>query len=283
MSSIHDTMDYGYDPTVPEPVPISAPRRPAMAPPSTLTVDPQFLPPVGKQTTPSCFVWSSTYGCATFAAAQAGNYQPTGANDQASPGYTYVKVLEMVDTPSGTCTGGQIVKCFDYLKQQGGTPTMATAGTPVGCGAVWDQYGTNTLPPDGRFAVECWSQVQVTGPDGIAYVRAVISLGIPLVYGTRLSTDFSSYKGTPSPYVGNGKIAKLPSGKPVGHCMVIIGYDDNAGGEGVGAVLIQNSFGTEWGTTWNGSGGFVWMAYETFQTLAQGGALYITDMAGIGG
>ncbi len=63
------------------------------------------------------------------------------------------------------------------------------------------------------------------------------------------------------------------TGKPAGHCMVIIGYDDS-----IGAVLIQNSFGTGWGGTVNGSGGYVWMAYDTFEKTAQGTALYITSI-----
>ena len=72
--------------------------------------------------------------------------------------------------------------------------------------------------------------------------RTVISQGYPLAYGTRLYTDFAKYDGTPSPYVGNGIIAKRSNGKPVGHCMMIIGYDDKRQ-----AVYIQNSFGSGMG------------------------------------
>ena len=45
-----------------------------------------------------------------------------------------------------------------------------------------------------------------------------------------------------------------------------------------GAVLIQNSFGPTWGSQWNGNGGYIWMAYSTFQTMAEGGGSYITLM-----
>jgi C1A family cysteine protease len=65
--------------------------------------------------------------------------------------------------------------------------------------------------------------------------------------------------------VGNGQIAYGQNGKPVGHCMLIIGYDDTRQ-----ALLIQNSQGTAWG-----SSGYVWMAYATFQALAQGQAIYV--------
>ena len=47
--------------------------------------------------------------------------------------------------------------------------------------------------------------------------------------------------------------------------MLIIGYDDTQQ-----ALLIQNSQGTAWGISGN-----VWMAYATFQALAQGQAFYV--------
>jgi hypothetical protein len=63
----------------------------------------------------------------------------------------------------------------------------------------------------------------------------------------------------------------------VGHCMMIIGYDNSLGPNG--SILIQNSFGTTWGSQWNGSGGYVWMDCSTFQATMQGTGIYITQMA----
>ena len=67
------------------------------------------------------------------------------------------------------------------------------------------------------------------GTQGLNTVRNFIAQGYALAYGTWLYTDFASYNGTPSPYVGNGIIAKKPNGQDVGHCMMIIGYDDTRG------------------------------------------------------
>jgi len=39
----------------------------------------------------------------------------------------------------------------------------------------------------------------------------------------------------------------------------------------LGAVYIQNSFGSAWGI----NGGYVWMAYPTFQAMAEGTAFHI--------
>jgi C1A family cysteine protease len=96
---------------------------------------------------------------------------------------------------------------------------------------------------------------------------------------THLYTDFPSYKGDPPTYVGNGQcLYNKRTQKKAGHCMMVIGYDDDRvypdGIAGImlkGAVLIQNSFGTQWGAD-----GLVWMAYTTFQTMAEGSATYIS-------
>ena len=125
--------------------------------------------------------------------------------------------------------------------------------------------------------------MDVTGSDGLDNMRTIISSGVPLAYGTSLYTDFPKYDGSSVPYFGNGQLLyNKNTGKLAGHCMMIIGYDDTMGitpGGARGAVLIQNSFGSSWGTQWNGNGGYVWMAYTTFQALAQGTAIYITAMA----
>ncbi|MGB6176085.1 MAG: C1 family peptidase [Methylocella sp.] len=279
MASIDDTMDYGYDPTVAEPGPVFVPPRPATPPLSNKTVNPLWLPPAGKQTTPSCFVWASTYGLATFAAAQVGNYAPNVASLQASPDYTYVKVLEEKSILSDNCVGGQITSCFQFLQTHNGTPSVQTAPVPDGCSDVWKDYGGTTYPSNSSFDVTGWKKISIAGSEGLESVRVMIAQGVPLAYGTSLYTDFGHYDGTPSPYVGNGQIKINPKKKPVGHVMMIIGYDNDLGG---GAVLLQNSFGTGWGMHWNpyyDGRGYVWMAYSTFQTLAQGHALYITSIA----
>jgi hypothetical protein len=136
MASIHDTMDYGYDPTVAEPGPVFVPPRPATPPPSNATVNAELLPPVRKQTTPNCFVWASTYGLATFAAAKAGNYAPNVASLQASPDYTYVKVLEGESILVDNCVGGQVTSCFNFLNDNKGTPSVQTAPVFEGCANV---------------------------------------------------------------------------------------------------------------------------------------------------
>src|SRR5258708_35499892 len=94
MDDIYATFEFGYDPSVIECclkalLPLGTALLPLRA-----TVKPTWLPPVGKQTTPSCFAWAAIYGLATFKAAKAGGYTPSEPFLQASPIYAYIKILE---------------------------------------------------------------------------------------------------------------------------------------------------------------------------------------------
>lgn len=228
-------------------------------------------------------MWSSTYGCTTFAAAQAGSFQPSTTANQACPDYTYIQILKQENISANTCTGGKIASCFTYLNTNGGTPNISNAALQSDCTNAWSQYGGGGQQADGRFQVLQWKGMPLNnGATGLENMRTVISTGTPIVYGTRLYTDFPTYDDNPPTYVGNNCILhNKKTGQVAGHCMMIIGYDDTRqyGNNQQGAVLIQNSFGSSWGGQWNGNGGYVWMAYTTFQTLAQGGGLYITSIA----
>ena len=172
-----------------------------------------------------------------------------------------------------------IVWCFDFLKSNGGTASMQDAPSLQGCAPAWSAWGgTTTAPVNAQFQTLAWNGMSLEGSTGLANLRAVISAGTPIVYGTGLYTDFPTYAGTPVPYVGSGEwLYNKKTGKKAGHCMMIIGYDDT-----MGAVLIQNSFGSGWGSQWNGNGGYIWMSYATFQATLQGGGFYITQMQGQG-
>lgn len=261
---------YGYDPTVDEDIEIIAPEPIAPPFPPKATVNQNYLPPVGQQGTaqhpgspPSCAAWATTYGLATFTAARAGNYTPTDAQ-WASPAYIYIKVLqEKVPPLTNTCAGSQFGPYFQMLSA-GGTPNMQQAPYVADCQTLWTDYANETLPPDPAFKLSGIARMPTNDLD---FIKQVILSGRALAYGTKLYTDWGAYCGDPIPYVGSGVIVySKKTGKPAGHCMLIIGYDD-----GIQALLIQNSQGKGWG-----SDGYVWMAYSTFAALAQGNAFYVS-------
>jgi hypothetical protein len=281
MSTIYETFDYGYDPSIPEPVTPEPPPLPATLPPTAM-VNTEWLPPVGHQTVPNCYVWASAYGLVTYWAGQSSGTVPASP---ASPDYTYIQV-EIEQGLDNTCIGGKITNCLEWLVANKGTPSLAAAPDLGGatqaasCRANWNAYRSGTIEADPSFAIQGFASTTVKqgGSDGLDYMRAVLLAGFPLAYGTSLYTDFGSYTGTPTPYVGSGIWAKNKNtGKRAGHCMLIVGYDDtypapppSAPPVGPGAVRIQNSFGTSWGED-----GFVWMAYDTFKKTAQDLGFYI--------
>lgn len=246
----------------------------ATAPPAAYVISPNMLPPAGTQGSPaatgapgSCAAWASTYDLATAAAARAGGYNPSTPELQASPAFIYMQVIGISAPP---CKGSSLQDYFHRLENSG-TPTMANAPYVADCDELVILYHNPPNPPpnDSRFKLPFPTVVDATDADSI---QQALSQNRPLAYGTGLYTDWGAYKGVPIPYVGNGIPAKSgKTGKLVGHCMMIIGYDNNMpytdrnGQQQKGAYRIQNSEGTGWGDN-----GYVWMAYETFLALAQG-------------
>jgi C1A family cysteine protease len=70
-------------------------------------------------------------------------------------------------------------------------------------------------------------------------------------------------------YVGGGDLIMKSSGKPDGHVMLIIGYDDTYG-DNKGAVRLQNSWGDK---------GRAWVAYDTLEKLVEGTGFYAPESA----
>lgn len=275
-----ETPDYGYDLTVRETGEFAVPPAP-LEPPPAATVNLSFLPPVGRQGTEqspgspgTCAAWASTYGLATFTAARRRLQPPTDGQQWASPAEIFVKVLQAEQQASNTCAGSRITSYLTLLAT-GGTPSLAEAPYVPECQTLWSRYGSGTLTPDPAFTLPEYRKVATTN---LTFIKRVLASGAVLAYATALYTDWSSYRGDPVPYVGNGVPSRKKDGSLVGHCMMIIGYDDVRN-----AVLIQNSEGADWGGTISGAppdpsgtdAGYVWMDYATFQRLAQGEAFCV--------
>jgi hypothetical protein len=280
MDDIHASVDYGYDLDLVEACPIVIQALPGRLP-ARAAVDPAWLPPVGTQATPSSFAWAAIYGLATHKAARAAGRPPMEPALQASPHYPYIKILEQYGGRPGACGGGLISWCFDFLLAHDGAPTLEQAPVPVPkpghspCQAAWRAYGGTQLVSDYAFSIARCGQIGVTGAAGLDALRSLIAAGVPLACGLSLFTDFPAYgRAGPVavPYVGDGRILIRADGRRAGHCLLVVGYDDD-----LGAVLLRNSFGPGWGIAWAGSGGHMWMAYRTFQALAQGSAFFIDE------
>lgn len=264
-----DLNNYGYDAGAGEGH-SEAPKAHQGSLPAKASVKTEWLPPVGNQgAVGSCFIWSSVYGVATYYAASKRQKSPTSADLQAAPVYAYVHYQAANKIAANNCEiGSTPAKALDWLRSNGGTPSLAAApngkqGSKTSCQSDWSQYQSKKIAPDANFNIPAYKVVQLNGADGLKNLRTVIASNVPIAFGTALYTDFKPYKGNPKPYVGNGTKEKQA------HAMMIVGYDDNYQNS-KGAVQIQNSWGRKWGDK-----GFMWMAYDTFEKLVQGQGVYI--------
>ena len=104
-------------------------------------------------------------------------------------------------------------------------------------------------------------------------LKQLLAANCPIAYGTQLYRGSGAYRGDPSVYVGAPPVLTNANGQPMGHSMLIVGYDDTKAYDGgTGAFSIQNSDWMDWGAT-----GYVWMAYATISALAQPIAFYYQE------
>lgn len=270
-----EDFDFGYDPTQTEPIEFAALIETDL--PDSVQLNSSFLPPIGSQgQCPSCVAWASVYGLVTYWMASNNNVDPTSDENQASPSYIYIKVMQGKKEPVNQCEGSSFLNYFPILKGDGGTPNLANApytdSPNMGsgeCTYLWQNYQNGTPQVDPRFNV---TQYAALNTKKIKQIKQALYEGYAIAYGTKLYTDFSTYRGNnlPVPYVGNGILKYGKTGALAGHCMLIIGYDNNCGPNG--AFLIQNSWTTSWGQN-----GLVWMDCNTFVTLAQGQGFYLPN------
>ena len=162
----------------------------------------------------------------------------------------------------GSCGDTCLADYFPILELNG-AQSVAQAPYIADCTALWLAYQAGTAQPQREF---CIAVPTAVATDDLVSIKQVLASGRALCYGTRLFTDWKVYSGGDVPYWGNGEISiSKKTGKPAGHCMLIIGYSDSAGG-----FLIQNSEGRAWGIA-----GYIWIAYSTFQFLAAGQAFFV--------
>jgi hypothetical protein len=139
----YDLEFHGYDPDAGEQGTPGPPKHPGEVP-SAASVAAEWLPPVGLQSMSNCFVWSPVYGLATFYAARKSKTSSKSREQQAGPDYAYIRYQLANKIPANTCEGGQITKCLDWLRSNGGTPSLAAApnvpkkrSDAASCGVNW--------------------------------------------------------------------------------------------------------------------------------------------------
>lgn len=240
-------------------------------PPSVNNSELPSFPPIGdQQQLGSCVAWASTYyqGTHEYGLLNGINNKTSFAN-VFSPKWTY----DLLN--NGQDNGLEIFPTYQLFAQSGYVNIVSFP------------YDTNFLawdlnPQDWVAALNSrtGTALLVSGLGGdtqnLQAIKQLLNNGHVLTFGTYIdSWVFDNIQADPSsssnPYAGQ-LAAIWMNGYDGGHCMTIIGYDDDVwldiNQNGVvdpgekGAFLIANSWNTDWGNS-----GFVWVAYDAF--LAQ--------------
>ncbi len=150
---------------------------------------------------------------------------------------------------AGSCSGGYIDRASSFIRDTG-LPEEACypyTATNSNCRSACGDWNTST------HRIGSWSYVATTSPAVEAIKNALSSHG-PLVTTMDVYTDFFYYKSG---------IYRYSYGQyEGGHAVLIVGYNDDAGGY----FIVKNSWGTGWG-----EGGFFNIAYSEINPTVQFG------------
>jgi len=197
---------------------------------------------------PSCVGWASGYGARTISNAIKNNWEnnTTKINQNTySPAFVYNLIKFKGD--DNCKRGSYIADAMKLLNTYGVLPLKDFAYNAANCKSKPSEYGLKIAKKNTILSYERLARWD--NPDNlVGKVKKAIANKNPVVIGMQVSSTFYKAKGA---WVGTH------TGKPGGHAMVVIGYDDDKYG---GAFEILNSWGTNWGNN-----GFIWVRYADFK------------------
>lgn len=192
-------------------------------------------PPVGNQGGEgSCVAWGVGYSARSIRYQylnQAAEY--TFDYNIFSPEYIYNQIKE-----SDCASGAYVTDGLDLLQEQ---------GVCVWESMPYDDTDCELFPNDEQVAeainykISEYKRIEISIPD----FKEFLTTGNPIIVGGPIYREFY--------YLGYDKVQRNKELIPMGgHCYTVVGYDDSKG-----AWLVQNSWGTNWGTD-----GFGWISYD---------------------
>lgn len=231
------------------------------------------FPPIGDQGREgSCVAWASTYYQATHEIGLLNGINNKAGNANIlSPKWTY-NIL------NGGQDGGLIIlDAYSLLSQNG-------AASIVSFPYDGDYLAWDLNPQDWIWAISkrttpanLVAGLGGSSPQNLQNIKQLLNNGHVLTIGTYVdSWVFTAVghdpKSSNNAFAGQ-YAASWMNGYNGGHCMTIVGYDDDVwidiNKNGVvdagekGAFLIANSWGPNWGNK-----GFVWVAYDAFRSVS---------------
>ncbi|MGV3632655.1 MAG: pYEATS domain-containing protein [Bacteroidota bacterium] len=219
-----------------------------MSLPETHVIPANYFPAPGNQgDQPSCTAWASGYALMSFYQA---NKKKWGLEDQAhvfSPSYLYQNIKAGGSCANCTC-GTYISDALNFLKNTGNVPITDFPYDANKCTAP----SSSLKSVANQYRITNWFRVEDVR--NLTDLKTYLSKDIPVVIASYTDEAFSNYYNKKE-----SDTYKWKSGQDKGgnHAMLLVGYDNTRS-----AFKIMNSWGKNWG-----SGGFVWVDYESFRTM----------------
>jgi hypothetical protein len=228
--------------------------------PSTVTLD--NLPPVGMQGTipalgypGSCIAWSFGYGLGSYTAARnldgSVRWDASDPRNQPSPAFLYPLVHQLEgENPPASCPQGSYDLYLPQLVWQG-APSVAQVPYAPDCCYLNGMNLTKRFPHEDRLRIGSYAQILLPGrlgPDASAYltrIKQFLAAGMAVAFAGPVFDSFTTLPLDGGVFYPTGSCAPDPG---CGHGMLLVGYNDGIGDPslGLGAFLVQNSFGTNW-------------------------------------
>jgi hypothetical protein len=200
----------------------------------------------------SCVGWGSAYAARTILEAAS-----TGQNPNQivfSPSFLYNQISLR------GCQGSYINRAMEVLTRRGALPLNEFPYDQNDCGR---QPSQDQIERSGNYVMRGYNRLTPNGePEGIDMIaiKQNLAAGAPVVIGMMVTNSFTNgmmgqkiWQPEQSDYQGENSLG--------GHCMCVIGYDDNLAG---GAFQLMNSWSPRWGD--NGLG---WVRYKDFMHFTQ--------------
>ena len=230
----------------------------------------------------TCEAQSYGYGLGSYTAARdssgAVKWDASAPQNSASAAWLYELVQK---NSSKACPTGS--RSLDYLEQLAafGAPSRGQVPYQSNC-TYLDGINTNPLPNMNRFLVGSYAVIPVSGNgNAVGQIRSHLAAGQAVAFTGLVLCGYAL-----NPAFEQGVIYKTATVPDSGHGQLLVGYNDKVGKSGSpGAFLVQNSFGTAWPPSGNGSAapaGQAFWSYNTFATTQSMAAVAYPLAAGPG-
>lgn len=212
-----------------------------------VVIDPVVLPASITLQMPPVVNQGSEGACVAFALAYARGYEVykrTGATSYnasniLSPEYIFNQIKS-----SETCSGSALINGLNFLKTNGVCTWASMPYTWMGCTL---QPTASQTAEAANFRILSYSTIYA---NDVTAIKTMLAAKRPLVCQIVADNEFSNATSG-----FHWKVFTSPVGT---HAVTIVGYDDSKS-----AFLMQNSWGTSWGTA-----GYCWIDYALMKTVS---------------